>query len=331
MKIFKKTKKFFKDLYLLNNEHGGFHQDEARLRQKYSSPTKICEQRPFSVIVCVDGAYPQGGLSDRIRGIVSIYHFCKQHHLPFFIHFTYPFDLKDYLQPNQYNWYISPEEISHNAEEAEPMLLFCHLLNHKFHRQYLEKRIKKAMATRKQLHIYTNTFIEDQHFTKDFNELFTCAPRLQELVDQTCKMVGDHYISVSFRFQNLLGDFQDDCNEELSENEKQILIDKCIRKVAEIHDTQFPSSQVLVAGDSKRFIEATQEALPYAITIPGNVVHVDYALEADYYDYAKVFIDWFVLSHAQKLFLLKTGKMYKGGFAKRASKITGAPYEEFFF
>ena len=331
MKFLKKANKFFKDLYMLNTSNDGFHLDEARLRQRYTMSEKVCGNRPFSIVVCVDGAYPQGGLSDRIRGIVSIFAYCQQHQIPFYIHSTYPFELKDYLEPNQYNWYIAPEEVSHNAEEAEPMLLFCHLLNHKFHRRYLDKKVRQAMSNKKQLHIYTNTFIEDRNFTFYFNQLFVCTPRLQELIDAASKLVGNNYISVSFRFQNLLGDFEDDNNYELPEKEKKELIEKCIRKVAEIHDNQYPEANVLIAGDSKKFIEAAQESLPYALTIPGNVVHVDYAKEASYYDYAKVFIDWFVLSHAKKLFLLKTGRMYKGGFAKRASKISDAPYEEVFF
>lgn len=331
MNFIKKAPKFFKDVYMSNTFDGGFHSDEITLKKRYTSPEKVCGDQPFSIVVCIDGAYRQGGLSDRIRGIVSIYAYCKQHHIPFYIHSTFPFELKDYLVPNQYDWYIAPEAVSHNPEEAEPILLFCHLLNYKFHRHYLNLRVKKAMKNKKQLHIYTNTFIEDDHFTANFNELFKCAPKLQNLIEETGKTLGNNYFSVSFRFQNLLGDFQDDNNYELPDHEKQELIEKCIRKIAEIHDSQFPNSQVLIAGDSKKFINAAQQALPYSLTIPGKVVHVDYALDVSYYDYAKVFIDWFLLSHAQKLYLLKTGKMYKGGFAKRASKISNAPYEEVFF
>jgi hypothetical protein len=41
----------------------------------------------------------------------------------------------------------------------------------------------------------------------------------------------------------------------------------------------------------------------------------------------KTFLDFFVLSHSQKIYLLLTGKMYRSGFAKRAAKLHDVPFE----
>lgn len=46
-----------------------------------------------------------GGLSDRLRGIVSVYAECKRQGRPFRIVFE-PLHLEDYLAPNVYDWRI---------------------------------------------------------------------------------------------------------------------------------------------------------------------------------------------------------------------------------
>lgn len=332
MKFLKKTVRFFRDFYRMNTSEGGFHQEEAELYRRYTDQKKVCGKQSFSIVVCVDGAYQQGGLSDRIRGMVSVYLYCKQHHIPFRIHSNYPFDLKDYLEPNDYDWYISPKEVSHHPEEATPMLLYCHLLNHKFHRRYLDKRVKEAKKDKKQLHIYTNTFIEDKHYSAGFNELFKPTPRLQEMLQRSLEKFPQQYVASVLRFQQLLGDFEEENFEILPENERKLLIDRCCRKIEELHNTRHSDKKMLVTSDSTTFLQTLQERYPdFILTIPGKVVHMDYTTDADFPVYAKSFVDMFMVARARHVYLLRTGKMYRSGFAKRAALMTDTPYEEIAF
>ena len=47
-----------------------------------------------------DGLIKQGGLADRLRGIVSLYKFCKENDLVFTIYFSVPFNMQEFLRPN---------------------------------------------------------------------------------------------------------------------------------------------------------------------------------------------------------------------------------------
>ena len=53
---------------------------------------------------------------------------------------------------------------------------------------------------------------------------------------------------------------------------------------------------------------------------------MDYTTHAGYQTYMKSFIDMLTLSHARKIYLLRTGDMYKSGFAFRAAAINDVPY-----
>lgn len=332
MNFIRKAPKFFKDIYMSNTSRGGFHKEEALLRQHYTATEKVCGEDPFSIIVCVDGGYQQGGLSDRIRGIVSVYLYCKRHHIPFYVHFVYPFDLKDYLEPHSYDWRIRPEKVSHHPEEAEPMLLFCHLLNHKFHRHYLDRKVKEASRTKKQLHIYTNTFIEDRNYSKGFQEMFKPSLRLQDAIHLSRQGFPSKYIAVVLRFQQLLGDFREDGFDILPAEERQQLIHTCCERIARIHRESYPDHKILVTSDSVTFLQTVQREYPdFILTIAGKVVHMDYTTGADFSVYAKSFVDMFLVAQARHVFLLRTGKMYRSGFAKRAAQMTNAPYEEISF
>ncbi|MBO7293794.1 MAG: hypothetical protein J6U65_00085, partial [Bacteroidaceae bacterium] len=99
----------------------------------------------------------------------------------------------------------------------------------------------------------------------------------------------------------------------------------------EIRERNHPDTRVLITSDSTTFLQRVAAQLPYVFTIPGKVVHMDYTLDANFEIYMKSFVDLLTLSHAQKVYLLKTGDMYKSGFAKRAAKISDAAYQEIIF
>lgn len=92
-----------------------------------------------------------GGLSDRLRGIVSIYAECKKQRLPFRIVFE-PLHLEDYLLPNKYDWRISKEEICWDSQRVYPCVLLTYHNNSKNSWQHfvqstiLKSYIKKNMS-----------------------------------------------------------------------------------------------------------------------------------------------------------------------------------------
>lgn len=56
------------------------------------------------VVFIIDGKTPHGGLSDRLRGLFSVYYYCKLKGCHFKVAWNYPFRLQDYLKPANENW-----------------------------------------------------------------------------------------------------------------------------------------------------------------------------------------------------------------------------------
>ena len=126
-----------------------------------------------------------GGLSDRLRGITSIYGECKRKNLPFKIVFE-PLHLQDYLVPNQYDWQIEEKNICWDSKKVYPCTLLTYNNNLENSAQInAQKKILQYYLNKsyKQIHIYSNMAIADNDFSVLFNELFRPSERLQNQID----------------------------------------------------------------------------------------------------------------------------------------------------
>ncbi len=349
-----KIAQFFRDINnVWFNWRRGFHvKEDLLLKQYYQNADVVMAQMgrrsssarkadatqqtakniKSGIVLKADGRITHGGLSDRLRGICAIYEFCKHKNVPFYLSFTHPFNIEQYLEPNSYDWRITQEEVSNDAMLAQPVIITLGVfMSKKFQWPYLSLRLKHDHVN--QLHVYSNTTSSDKHFQYLFAELFRPTPRLQESIDNVLSTIDGNFVGCVFRFQQLLGDFVEGDYETLSPIEREALINKCIEEIEQLkehllgNDTKY----ILITSDSKTFLDAISQGREYIRVIPGNVVHIDYTTDADYKVYEKSFVDLFVLSHAKRITLFKTGKMYHSGFAKRAALISGAKYNEVFF
>ena len=247
----------------------------------------------------------------------------------FKLNYVYPFKLQDYLAPKSYDWIISEQDISYNTEQTAVVVLNDYQLDISLHRHYLDSKIRKNKG--KQIHIYTNTYFLDNKFAASFSELFQPTTPLQAAIESNQKQIGNKYIAMVFRFQQLLGDFKEDGYKVLAKDEQNVLIKKCIDKVKELHTERHPDNKILVTSDSGRFLQEITKQLDFVRIIPGKVVHMDHTANAAFDTYMKSFEDMLLLSKADKIYLLQTGDMYHSGFAKRASMINNKEYEEIIF
>ena len=288
------------------------------------------------IMSCNNEILTMGGLADRLYGMVSVYKLCKELGIPFKIWHSTPFQLSNYLKPNKVDWKIDENEISLQKGNIKimkspmPSDSRCGMTREQssdWHAKYLKRKFMKAIRKGKQVHLYTNSHIaRREEFSQLFNELFVADDKLKSLVDWNKKQIGGPYISVTIRFQNLLGDFYEGSFPTFEEeNEKQKYIDKCIGKIEEIH-SKHENMKVLVTSDSRKFLDAADK-LPYVYTIPGKLIHMQYTRTDSYDDYVKNFVDLLMLSDAQKLYHLITGVMYGGGFSITAAYITNRPHE----
>lgn len=323
-------KRYIKSYWFVHFSTKGFHQSEQELKtQYYSENSQTIELKNTEIVLMVDGRFIHGGLTDRLRGITSLYHYCKEKGIQYYLNYIYPFELSLFLEPNKYNWLINTSRITYNSKQAIPIVINDWQIDVRFHKSYLDKVISKNKG--KQIHIYSNTPYFKNTFKQDFKELFRPSFVLQHRIDETIHMIGESYIAMVLRFQQLLGDFKETGYKTLSPKEQDLLIQDCINKVNELHTNRHRNKLILVTSDSTTFLQAISQTLDFVRIIPGKIVHMDHTSDASNEIYMKSFIDLLVLSKAEKIYLLQTGDMYHSGFAQYASMLENTPYEEIIF
>ena len=274
-----------------------------------------------------------GGLSDRLRAITAIYKQCKQRNLPFRIVFE-PLHLEDYLEHNLYDWRIKPQEVCYDTSKSYPCtLLTYHASTRDRYQQFVQNTILREYLKKKylQIHIYSNMICKDEDYGALFKELFKPSLELQEQIDYHLAQIGGDgtYISVTFRFRQLLGDFKEG-GETLPSSEREEYIHRCLHCIERLHGVH-PSEKILVTADSSTFLQRVgddMEMRKYVYLIPGEVVHIGFTFDAQKKTYMKSFVDYYMLSYAKCIYLVRDKKMYHSGFPYRAALLNKREYRE---
>ena len=277
-----------------------------------------------TVVYVCDGRTIAGGLADRFKGLLSLYAICRELGYDFRIHYTHPFRLEDYLPPAAYDWRIAPEELRY--EEAA-MLVLENTEDSDYQTrkqvQWLRRRLQEGPAM---MHVITNSnYAYELDYDRLFAHLFRFSDRLREALEAERQRLGE-YVSVSARFLSMLGDFKETGeNSSLPEAEAEALMARCLRQIEQLHE-QHPESTILVNSDSMRFLQRAA-VLPYIYIVEGRVAHTD-LMDSEGADamHLKLFLDFFLISRASHIYLLRTGLMRVSGFPYAASRLTGAPF-----
>lgn len=289
------------------------------------SPRK--EKVPVLVISCLDSRTSSHGFADRLKGMISCYAYAKAIDIPFRIDHISPFDLSDYLVPNQYDWRLKLGEKSMNLLYVRPCFFICTVFGY--------HSLKFLRISRKrQQHLFTNTsylkdinkiFNKDYKFNELFSELFKPSPILEEELGRHKKALTSYggYISVSFRFMQLMGDFKDCNGEVLPEEEKVELIAKSLSVIRQLHEKE--QKRVLVTSDSQLFVDEAAK-LDFVYVVPGKIGHIGYSKDNEVY--LKMFVDFLLISQADHVYMAYSGKMYRSNFAKTAALSVDTPYDE---
>lgn len=267
------------------------------------------------------------GLADRLRGMISVYAYAKVTHKRFFIEHETPFKLSDYLEPNVYNWRDEQSEITHNIFYAMPIVFTDHATG-----DFLfEKKHKK------QEHIYTNVNILNvlnnkykTSFTYHdlYQELFKPSERLKQASMKYIDKINEGYISVSFRFLQLMGDFKDGIGEVLPPKEQMVLLEKCKSFLISLKNKHTDIKNILVTSDSQKLIEYISD-IDFVFTIEGKIGHIQFIHSDDVI--LKTFLDFYMISQAKKVYMAYSGQMYKSKFSQSAAETTGVPFESINF
>lgn len=282
------------------------------------------------VVICLfEGLVRSGGLADRFRGILSTFYVCKKLNLKFKLYYIYPFSLNNYVVPNLYDWTINEKDIKHDIPSDSIIVLDTtedSVFQKSKQEKYLMKHLRECVG---QTHVYTNaSFSYDKNYHILFNELFKPSDRLQNAIDNQLRLIGSRYVSVSCRFLDLLGDFNETYgyNICLLDSEKENLLISLLRKIEKIH-SQNEGLRVLINSDSRTFLNYVTQHTDYTYVIPGEITHIDNQKFDDNYEkYEKTFLDFFMIANADHIYTLKTGRMHNTGYPYAASFVYNKPY-----
>ncbi len=305
--------------------------EEKRLKKQVMvrySPADDYKVTRLETIVMCQGFVSHGGLIDRLRGAVSVYMACKKYKKNFKLCFTHPFELQNYLEPAHYDWTIADEKISYSTKNTE-VLLIDTVMDNDWERSYQQALLNQYVKeSTKQLHVYTNAACcYDHDFAAAFAELFRPAPALQRRINEVLSQIGGPYVSVSARFLNLIGDFNEqNFSVPLSEAQRERLLQNCEKQLQRLRQT-YPDRRILVCSDSVTFLQRVQNA-DGVFVIPGTVSHIDNDSAHDYQYYEKTFVDFYAIAHAEKVFVLAGGGLLDSGFPYAAARLGGKQPEK---
>ena len=161
-----------------------------------------------------------------------------------------------------------------------------------------------------------------------YKELFKPSNLLSEEINKHLEALGENYWSFSFRFCMLLGDFTDVATvvpEPLSPKESEELIYKNIKELQTLMKDLPEGYKCLITSDSRIFLEKVATVDRRIYIVPGQISHIDVDKKSED-AWLKVFVDQNLIMKADKVFLLKTGRMYKSGFAEYAALIGGKEF-----
>ena len=298
---------------------------EPRMIAKYYLQ-RTAKPKSQKNIFMVDGKVGHGGMFDRLKGAISVYAISKVHKRDFRIYFDYPFELQKYLAPNVYNWLTDKDEVVYSYPHSRPLFLYgeCYNPVRLFKKRSTEAHFYYGYDSLDKINAKYGTTYE---WGQLYRELFKPTPYLQQYIDHYQKDIGENYIAIHTRFLNLLGDkMETDINPELPGGEKEKLIAKIETEVNRIV-SEHGGVKILLASDSMTFIHYMQERYPFIYVVPGTVKHVDTAGKTTNDENLKMFLDYYLISSAVKVYNIVADGMWPSAFPEYAAKIGGVPFE----
>jgi len=278
------------------------------------------------MIFCADGKFAHGGMFDRLKGVISVYAASKVLGKDFRIRFTAPFMLEKYLEPNEYDWKV-------NDGEYEECMLTSKLV---FMYGECDNPYRLLKRRKRDSHFYYGydslNYINQKCGTSFvwgdlYRELFKPTAYLQRYIDEEKTKIGTDYIAIHLRFMNLLGDKMEfDCDPTLpvveQERLKELMLNE-VKNIAGCHNNK----RVLLATDSKNFAEYAIARMPDLYLIPGDIKHIGTAEETSDEANIKMFLDYYMIAEAKKVYNIVGPGMWTSAFPEYAAKIGECEFE----
>lgn len=310
---------------------------EPKLIARYYIP--FCfSKKSNRMVFKADGRFPHGGMFDRLKGAISVYAASQCIDREFKISFTHPFDLRDYLEPNEYNWIIDEGDLAKGWPAARPVFMYGEFADP-------VRLVKKRSCESHFYYGYNSLDWLNKRYDKNFEfgalykQLFKPTARLQEYIDMYKAEIGGKYIVAHFRFMNLIGDSTEfmEINPTLPEDKQNELIEKSLEQLRLLRqDTPHKGGdggdlRIMLCTDSARFVSIVKEQMPDVYVVPGEIKHIGTAEDNSDASTIKMFLDYYLIAEAEKVYNFVSDGMWKSAFPEYAAKIGQKPFERIFY
>jgi hypothetical protein len=311
IKCYLRANKYYKKYLQTDVNNMRYFMRSCKYYAKYYSFKKDRKITGKTLYFIIDPNIKHPGLCDRYKAIVGCYYIALQNGFDFKIIFDYPFRLRDYLDINEHDWIAERNDLSYSLRNSRVIPY-----NGGGKPPCLNKSIN-------QYHVYNYIgydILETNHIPdykiiwgKLYNRLFTSKSFINRLIDETGFKKND-YIAIHLRFVNALEHFEGDHFNELAEDNKEILINRCLKGITNIIGEN-TGKQVIVFSDSKIFLDRVKELPVYVLD--GKIGHISF--ENDKEIIIKTFIDFYMISNAERIYMIKAPEMYASVFSYYAA------------
>ena len=269
---------------------------------KYYSFKQDRKVTGHTLFFIIDPAIRHPGLADRFKAIVGCYYIAKLNGFDFKIIFETPFLLHDYLDENRCSWMADRQVLSFSLRNAR---VIAYNGGGKIPR--LNRKVK-------QYHVYsyigydileTNRVPEyKKRWGELFNDLFIPKDVIMRRIAAT-GFAKDEYVAVHLRFVNALEHFERDHFNELTADQKENLIQRCLAGIRTIQ-RQHADKPLLVFSDSALFLKRVSE-LPVH-TLDGAIGHISFDNNSE--TFVKTFLDYYMISYARHIYMVRASELY---------------------
>ncbi len=280
-------------------------------------------------IVFIDNCY--GGITDCFKSMISLFDFCCKNNYSFKIYKKKTFDFERFFCPSGYDWHLSDDDYNVlSSKRALHLWLSNDETYHSNTWQYQQHTLRFLFNSNFFNHILVHYSAPHSLSSKSFKTLFSPSIILGKELEYHKNKLGDDYISVSFRFVNLLGDSNEIvCGyKSLDLEEQQGLIDANLSVLKKLIGMN-SNKKFLVTSDSFRFISAVEGALlDNVYFIKGSEVHHHIAFSDNVSDkeVTKSYVEFMLISESVVAYQIQIGPMYESKFPKWAACVNNVPY-----
>lgn len=282
------------------------------------------------LIICFDGFSQHGGLVDRLKGIISFYETANLTGFEFKIYHVFPYKLEAFLEPNQYNWIATKEDMKWHPIRTK---FFYSMLDFKLNPiDFFSKTTNDKIFVYNNIDYFDKIFPEldpverKQKWSSTFHLLFKKSNYLIAKLEE--QNLPKNRIAIHSRFTSILGDFVDTDSKILPLKEQTKLfqdLETNIKKIAK--NVQIDA--IYVFSDSIIYLNYMKENTTFNILV-GEPIHPDnengYSFTLS--DHAKSFIDFFAIAESKEIFLVRKSFMYPSAYPKFASYLNDINFNQ---